>query len=260
MLGPYRYGRIKPSAARLAALPRLHAAAAMDQLPAPPAELDFGSAAFYAGMLGNDQVCDCTCAGLYGLIQGWSARTLSAPVVATTAEALGLYSTLEGYDPATGRPDDGLDETLLLDYWAKTGVQYASPAGYGQINRLKTYATVDPRNIDHIEQAIWVCGGIYLGCEMPASAQEQTQAGRPWSVPWRSPIEGGHCIVSMKYDANYIYVRTWGQEQAVEWDWWLRYGDAAYAVVNPLWIGQAGKSPDGLDLDSIVADLPYVAS
>lgn len=248
---PRFLGRNKPSAARLAALPM--AAPVLAQLPAPPARIlltEPEAAVAYAGTLGNATAGDCTIAGVGHLIERWSASV--GPAVAfTDAQALAIYSQLEGYDPATGQPDDGLVETDVLDAWQRSGL-------YG--NTLAGYSTVDPRDANHIRQTIWVYGGIYLGLDLPQSADQQTDAGQPWTVPLWSPILGGHCVVGLEYDANYLYVGTWGRRQPVAWDFVLRYFDAAYAPANAAWVGPDGKTPGGLTLADLTGDLPFVAN
>ena len=79
-------------------------------------------------------------------------------------------------------------------------------------------------------------------------------------MPWFSPILGGHCVVAFDYDPDYLYVRTYGKKQAVEWPFVARYMDVGYAPVDPLWLGADGKSPGGLTLDQLLGDLPYLAA
>lgn len=244
-----KLGRIRPSKARLAALP-LFGALLAPQLPAPPAALDFTSGGpAYAGTLGNTRAGCCTISGVGHLTQGWEAFH-GRPAAFGDDQALALYSELEGYDPRTGQPDNGLVETDVLDYWVRNGL-------FG--SRLNAYSTINPSNATHIKQSIWVYGGVYLGLMLPESAERQTDAGAPWTVSWFTRMLGGHCVVSQKYDDNYLYVDTWGILQPVTWDFVYRYFDAAYAPYSPLWLDSQGKSPGGLDAAGLSADLLYVA-
>jgi len=250
---PRHNGRIKPSRGKLASLPQFAALAA--QLRPPPAAVDYsGKGAVYTGTLANDRIGNCTCAGVFHLMQGWSAVT-GRPVVATDAEAVALYSQLTGYDPATGANDNGADETAVMDAWVKG---FAAPGG--TTNALYSYAFISPQNLNHIRQAVATFGAVYLGLDLPASAERETDAGEPWTVPWFSPIVGGHCVVAAEYDENYLYVSTWGQRQPVAWSFVESYFDAAYAPLNPLWIEASGKAPNGLDLSALTADEAAVAN
>lgn len=248
---PRCLGRIAPSKARLAALASFAAVSA--QLPAPPKSIILPAdkaAAAYAGTLGNTTAGCCTISGAGRLIQAWSALN-GRPVAFTDAQALAEYSRVEGYNPATGLPDDGMVETDLLDDWVRGGL-------FG--NRLASYRSVNPRNVVHIKQTIWVYGGIYLGLQLPESAMQQTDEGRPWTLPWFSRILGGHCVVGLEYDESYLYCGTWGLRQPVSWDFVSYYFDAAYALLDSLWLGADGKTPGGLDLAGLTADLHYVAN
>jgi len=248
----YKRGRIRPERAALDALPRFAASPAVQSLPNPPASCNQATPASYSGTLGNTTAGDCTIAGVLRLMQSWSSRTAATPLQFTDAQALDVYSALEGYDPATGQPDNGMVETDVLDYWVKTGV-------YG--NKLAGYSAIDPQEIEHVKQAIWIYGGVYLGLSLPEVAEQQTNAGQPWDLSWyQSRVLGGHCVVGLEYDETYIYVGTWGQRQPVTWRFFQRYFDAAYAPANGLWIGPEGKTPGGLTMDGLTADLNYVAN
>jgi hypothetical protein len=251
----YCRGRIRPAAAVLAALPAFALSSLAATLPPAPSQMIFTeevASPSYAGTLGNSTAGDCTIAGALRLQQSWTARTRPSALQFSDQQALADYSALSGYNPATGANDTGLVETDVLDYWTKTGFEG---------NKLAGYATLDPRNIDHAKQSIATFGGVYLGLNLPASAEEQTDAGQPWTVPWLIPrILGGHCVVGLEYDEYYIYVGTWAKRQPVAWDFYLRFFDAAYAPVDALWIEASGLSPSGLGLAALTADLPAVAN
>lgn len=246
---PRRLGRLVPDRSRLVSLPQF--AAVAPQLPDPPAAVNYGTPQGYAGTLGNETAGDCTVAGLLRLQQNWAA--LQGQTLAfTDDQALAIYSQLTGYDPSTGQPDPGMDETVVLDDWASAGFMG---------NQLSAYCSVDPSNLTHVKQSIQTFGGVYLGLMLPRSAMEQTDAGQPWRVALLGRgILGGHCVVSFEYDESYLYVGTWGERQPVEWSFVERYFDAAYGVLDPLWIGADGLSPSGLDLSALTADLPAVAN
>lgn len=245
-------GRLRPPPHVSSALPL--AAAVLAQLPPPPDQViltEVEAAATYSGTLGNTTAGDCTIAGVGHLLQRWSLASSPAPIAFTDAQALAIYSQLEGYDPATGQPDNGLMETDVLAAWTGGGL-------FG--NRAAGYATVSISSVDHIKQTIDVYGGIYLGLDLPRSAEEQTDAGVPWTEPWFSPILGGHCVAGFEYDPNYLYVGTWGIRQPVAWSFVERYFDAAYAVADAAWLTATGRTAAGLDLSGLVGDLPAVAN
>ena len=250
-MSPDACGRLRPSAAKMASIQRCSPHRPGDPGAArAPASCNQATPASYAGTLGNTTAGDCTIAGALRLMQSWSSRTTATPLAFTDQQALSIYSTLSGYDPSTGANDTGLVETDVLDYWSKSNFEGNTLAGYSAIN---------PQDVEHVKQAIWVYGGVYLGLSLPETAEQQTAAGQPWDLVWYYPrVLGGHCVVGLEYDENYIYVGTWGVRQPVSWGFFARYFDAAYAPADSLWIGADGRTPGGLGMDGLTADLSYV--
>jgi hypothetical protein len=248
----HKYGRIAPAPHVLAALPQFAALAAAS-LPAPRKQVILTQAQAtptYAGMLGNQIAGDCTLAGVLRVQQGLSAQAQPVALQFTDAQGLADYTVMTGYDPATGQPDPGCVETDVLDYWKSTGFQG---------NKIDGYMSVDPKNVGHIKQSIDTFGSCYFGLNLPKNADE-APPGAVWSVDPFSPIVGGHCIVGFEYDEYYVYCGTWADRKPVTWDFAAYYFNAAYAVVDRLWLEAAGKSPGGLDLATLLADLAAVAN
>jgi len=84
-----------------------------------------------------------------------------------------------------------------------------------------------------------------------------TRAGLDFYAPgsW-----GGHCIPFGKYDANTVRGVTWGAVKDATWPWLLEYVDELYALISPDWLDGKGKTPEGLDLEALRADLKEVTS
>ena len=94
-----------------------------------------------------------------------------------------------------------------------------------------------------------------LGLNLPKSAEQQTAAGAVWSVPWFSPIAGGHEVPILAYTPDLLLCVTWGQLQAMTWEFVAKYAEELDVVVDPSWIAANGQSPTGLDLGALIADL-----
>jgi hypothetical protein len=213
-------------------------------------------------MMVNDRIGDCTCAAAGHMIQSWSANAAGAEgeIVPTDDQVVAAYSAISGYDPQTGANDNGAAELDVLNFWRQTGI-----AG----NQLTAFAAVDWTNVDQVRQAIHLFGGLYLGLNMPRSAEDQTDSGEPWEVGPRlfNPIVGGHAVPAVAYSPQYLTVITWGQKQLMSWDFLGRYCEEAYALVDPAWVsnrtlpwwgwlfGQPEVSPGGFNLDQLIADL-----
>ena len=105
--------------------------------------------------------------------------------------------TVAQYETITGGQDTGCVEADVLSLWRTTGlfpVRHTETADV-LTNKIAAYAPVDPHSVLAVHRAIWMTGTAYIGVQLPQSAMEQFQAGRPWTVVPGSPILGGHCIL-----------------------------------------------------------------
>jgi hypothetical protein len=252
---PRCYGRLP--ARHDPRMPRF-AAYATPQLPAPPDTVDWTKAVSTWPMMKNDQIGDCTCAAAGHMIECWSANARGMAQVPADQQIVAAYSAITGYDSVTGAGDNGAVELDVLDYWQKTGI-----AG----NQVSAFVAVDWTNTEHVKQAISLFGGLYLGLNIPQSAEEQIENGQPWepSGPF-DQIVGGHAVPALAYDQQYLTVITWGQTQLMGWDFLSKYCEEAYAIVDPAWVSDRSLpwyerlwgtpvSPGGFDLEQLTEDL-----
>jgi hypothetical protein len=213
-------------------------------LPAPPSSVDWATGVSTWPMDGNDQYGDCTMAAAAHMIQSWNAQTSSKDTVPNEQQVVAEYLKL------SGGKDTGLVESNVLKTWQTKGI-------WG--NRVVAYAPVNVHSLTAIQQTIALFGGVYAGIQVPANAQQQFGAGKPWTLDpgWQQqPIEGGHAIPLLGYDANWIYAITWGAVQKVAWDWWSTYSDEAWAVLSQEY-KEVGVV-NGIDLTTLTADLKQI--
>lgn len=215
---------------------------AKGRLPEPPPSVDAPAVADW-GMDGNDQYGDCTIAGVDHLIAAWDV-TYNGP------DSRPVNSTIvETYFSLTNGQDSGLNENTVLETWRTQGL-------FG--NKIAAYAPVNPTSIVDIHQAVAFYGAAYLGIAIPESAQEDFQNNAPWTVHRRSPIEGGHCIVCVGYDAQGLLCVSWGRLVQVTYPFVQKYFQEAWAIVSNQLIEANGDS--GLDLNTLTADLNGLAA
>jgi hypothetical protein len=146
----------------------------------------------------------------------------------------------------TGGVDSGLNEMDVLNYWRQHRVSG---------DEIITYTSIDPKNHAHIQQAIRLFGGVYLGFQVQANAEQDFEARRPWTP---GPLTNdGHAVYAVAYDQNGVTVLTWGNTQQATWGWWDECVDEAYAILP----GEA-KDPNfapGFNIAQLQADLALVA-
>lgn len=218
------------------------------ELPAPPPSADWISTVPSGawGMLGNDAVGDCTCAGVAHQRIGTVYTNQGETLAVTTAETLALYSAVTGYTPDDPSSDRGALCQTVLEYWRRHGFLGEKPVAF---------AKVDVSNADEVRQAISLVGQLYCGFDVPSSAMDQFDAGQPWDVVRGAQIEGGHCVTVGAYDADGLTCVTWGQTQRMTWRFFEKYFDEAWVVLGPDDINPAtGEDRDKLNLAALEAD------
>jgi hypothetical protein len=212
-------------------------------------------------MMLNDRLGDCTIASAGHLIQEWTANAYGGTgAVVPDAEILETYQAVTGYNPSDPNSDRGAYEIDVLNYWRTKGV-----GGH----KIWAYASVSPKNHEHVKQATYLFGGLYIGLALPIAAQAQLDAGQAWDVTvarlrgkWQPGSWGGHAVPIVAYDASWITVVTWGRLQKMSWSFHDAYCEEAYAVLGGSdWMkGKNPVAPNGFDLATLQADLKAVAA
>jgi len=244
----YRFGKHPPKADYRTLRFASYVSAA---LAAPPpaynvldrvfAELGTKDAAALFPMDGNDQYGDCTCAAVAHAITAYRGLVGTKKVIMAEKAVLKLYMHL------TGGVDSGLNELDVLNYWRQHSVDG---------DKILGFASIRPKNHDHVKQAIHLFGGCYLGFQVQEDAQKDFEQHKPWTPGQLT--QDGHAVYAVAYDAAGVTVLTWGSTQKATWGWWDECVDEAYAILPP----EAAKPnfAPGFDLAQLKADLNNVAS
>lgn len=219
----------------------------LPQLPAPPARADWTRAQAAWGMMLNDQLGDCTIAGCAHAVQLWSAHT-GAEATLADATVEQYYEQWDGYNPADAEhTDNGGVELDVLKLWRKQGLDG---------HRLLAFA--DPRvtSLVEIRQSIALFGGVYIGLDLPVTAQKQEL----WDVVSGGGADaekgswGGHCVFVGAYDENGFTCVTWGVLKTMTVAFWQAYCDEAHTLLGADWMAAKG-APSGFDQQQLLADL-----
>lgn len=225
-------------------------------LPQPPAALDYGDKVKSWGMLANDQLGDCTAAGILHGIKLVRSQNGFDPTY-TDQDAITLYSQTCGYVPGNPKTDQGGVEIDILKQWRKAPIQGCD---------LLAFASVDPTNWEHVKFALYMSGWLYMGVNLPLSAQKPGLWSGTSDMPggW-----GGHCMVASAYrekrglcsyfTSKILTAITWGTTQDMTADWVATYCDELWVPITSAWFSKAGKAPNGFDLDQLLADVKAVS-
>jgi len=191
-------------------------------------------------MDGNDALGDCTIAALAHAETTYRGMVGKEKIMAKQA-VIKLYLHL------TGGVDSGLIELDVLNYWRQHAV-----AG----DKILAFVSIDPKNHTHVEQAIQLFGGVYLGFQVQQNCVQEFDAHQPWT-PGPLTIDG-HAVFAVGYDQVGVTVLTWGNTQQGTWAWWDECVDEAYAILPPE-AKNANFAP-GFNLAQLQADLAAVAN
>jgi hypothetical protein len=219
-------------------------------LPTPPDSVTGYQKVPTWPMYYNDQYGDCTCAAAGHMIQNWTASA-ATEVTPPDPTVLTFYEHFVGTPPP---PDEGCNMLSVLRYWRKTGLDKHKVSAFASL-RLKDQAQA--------KNAIYLLGGIYIGVALPDFAVHAADLLTvPWVVPPGGPVgdaapnpQNGHCIPAVGYDAEQLWIVTWGSVKSMSWDFYDAYADESYAIISTDFIGTSGESPEGFNLAALKQDL-----
>jgi hypothetical protein len=223
-------------------------------LPSPPTAVEYGEKVPAWPMYYNDQYGDCTCAAAGHMIQNWTANA-ATEVTVPDQSVLSFYEHFVGTPPP---PDAGCNMLQVLRYWRKTGVS---------AHKVLAFASIDLKNQVQAQNAVWLFGSIYIGVALPDFATQGDMLTVPWVVPPGGPVgnaapnpSNGHCIPAVAYDANNLWIVTWGELKSMSWDFYNAYADESFAVISQDFIEANGLNPAGFDLAALKTDLKQITA
>ncbi len=209
-------------------------------LPQVPGAVDWSEKVTSWPMYDNDSLGDCTCAAVGHVEEAWTAN-VGAPFVPADQAVLDLYW-------ATGTGDTGRPCLQVLKYWKETG--------FAGGHRLTAFAQIEQENQQHVEFACWAFGGVYIGVQLPTSAQTQETAWTVTTGPDAAPGSwGGHCVNLVGYSSSGPTCVTWGRLMPMSWQFFSTYCDEAYALISPDFLAAGAAAPSGFNLAQLEQDV-----
>lgn len=172
-------------------------------------------------MFGNDEYGDCAFAGQGNADVAWTSLSGKSQEI-TDAQILGEYSRVTGFVPSQPDTDQGTNLKDALNNWRQHGI-----AGR---HKIKLYAELDYKDQALVQRAIYEFDGLYIGVQLPLSAQGQ----KVWDIAGGQKGDpgtwGGHCVFIVDYTTQGPVVVTWGMTLQMTWGFWMKYVDEAYAL------------------------------
>jgi hypothetical protein len=215
----------------------------LPNIPEPPPSRRWDIPIPQWGVMGNNDYGNCTIATAAHMIMCWRANEsgLLDPIAdAAVIELAREMGALEGFQI--------IDR---LKYWRKNDMW---------ANHLWAFAQVDQFNEQHTRIAINNHGALDIGLALPRRWQ-QTQIWDFGIGPgYRHASWGYHSVPIVGYDADYLYLITWGRVQRMTWPALQAYCEEAYVLIDPCWFEADGLCPAGLDLTALAAAVRAIAT
>jgi len=220
------------------------------KLPRPPDVLDETAHVPDWPMYANDRIGDCTMAAAGHMIEAWTAAVRGRAVEVSEKAVLDAFDHVKQVDPTTG--EEGAIVLDVLQYWRSSGVAR---------HRIGAYARVPVHDHELVRAGAYLFGGLYLGLQLPQSAQGQSTWD--WTGSLTGPAApgswGGHAVDVVRYDAGTLTVVTWGALKEATWQFFDRYCDEAYCILSTDFL-DGDRAPNGFDLEALKADLALVTA
>jgi hypothetical protein len=237
------------------AVPHMSALLAGTTPPPPPPSVDYtANMPANLGMMMNDTLGDCTCAAFYHAAQVWTFNANPPMQTEPDHDVEELYIKACGYNPKAGGEGPGGNEQHVLTYLLQHGAPWGPQGKMRQ--KIAAFVEVDPRNIDDVKRTIDDCGVAYIGFNVP---QFLMPPGAPppavWNTGADTSIIGGHAVVLAGYDGVGARVISWGAYYTMTWRFFSTYVDEVYALADANWVARTGKSPAGLSLADLEAQM-----
>ncbi len=215
------------------------------QLPPLVPATNFRAKYLHPQMYLNDHEGDCTCASKAHIKVSWAAN--SGRTYHVTDK-----DVHDAYYRINGGADNGATLIDALDDDRKNGL-----AG----DKLTAYAALNTKNFDHWRYGTQIFGGVYAGVQLPQAWQGMSvwdvQPGTKLSGQYEPGSWGGHCVPALDFDAQGVWVATWGSFVHVSWRAIKYYFFESYVLLDNLWfIGD--KSVSGFDAAMLEWNMKYI--
>jgi hypothetical protein len=160
----------------------------------------------------------------------------------------GFNPSLSDTDPA--QDDNGVDMQTMLEALMKDGIGGVKPVAFAKIT---------PGDMDTLDKAIALFGGILLGLTLKTAQQHQ----KLWDYVSDSADWGGHAVMAGKYndapgtDADRVDIITWARDTAMTRGFISQQEDEAWVVIWPEML-QDKSFLMGIDLVTLAAQYKQI--
>jgi hypothetical protein len=172
-------------------------------------------------------------------------------VLFDVSSVLSDYAACTGFSPSDPTSDQGTDMQVAASYRQKTGVLDA----LGRRHLIDSYVALLPGDVGQLALAAYLTGAAGVGLRLPSDAEDQFNAGKPWTVTLGVGTDGGHYVpcVGRNSAGNFIVV-TWGRLHAMTPEYYTANCDEAIAYIS-LETLRNSLTPEGFSADQLRSDV-----
>ena len=215
-----------------------------------PEEYDFDTAhtAVPTPVYANDRFGDC-------VIAGRAHQTLRFELVEQRKMiSISDADVVREYFLETGGRDTGLVVLDSLRRWRSRGWVAAGDRYF-----ILAFAEVDRAAAAEVKRTVFTDLGVGLGLALPATAQREFDAAKPWVTTTGAGSTagswGGHYVYVTGYTRLGPTCVTWGRKQRMSWEFFSKYCDEAYAVIDALDTAKKRRTLDGARIERFLSTL-----
>lgn len=219
-----------------------------------PATLKRDKVKYRPQMFRNDQIGDCTAAGLGNAALAISALNGSTAIVLEPS-VVNLYSATSGYNPKVAGSDRGAVLADVLAY------QYSQGFHTGAQLLVGPWATFSGLNRNLFGCALDKLGVAILGVALSQHDMAAAENGDTWDADVKQdsidpPGSAGlHCLLAFDYDGmkddSILHLPTWGMLQPATWRWVESRVQEAHVVVWRSMQQASGVNWNGVNYDQM---------
>jgi hypothetical protein len=209
-----------------------------------PEKVEWSKAVGGFSMMKNDELGNCAIIGVANIVKSWTANE-RVEITISDDNIVDAYARICGYKPVTDEDDNGCVLLDVLNYWKVIGIDG---------HKIEGYVSINPKSKREVKAAVHLFGAVYLGLQLPAFAENTDE----WNLPREGKSYellpgswGGHCVVILDADDEYVTVVSWGRLIKMNWEFLAAYADEAYAVFAPDDWATDGTAPNGFDIASL---------
>ena len=138
-------------------------------------------------------------------------------------------------------------------WWRDVGITDAD----GHVHKIDAFVAIE--SVDDLLMATYLCGSGGCGLALPASAENQFEAGQVWD-DLKSEPTGGHYVPCVGFMGGHLVVVTWGELQGMTRAYCQERMEDGVCCLSREYMLASGLSPELINWSALMNDVQALAS